>query len=108
LFQRERQVFAHPGTVLSGCPPGDTAVHDGHNLFTVPPAPAAHRLQNDPAEGRQPVDGCLARVSIYQVQLETELAEERVLASQGNYPEHRQRLADNLSPDVIWHRVVGK
>jgi hypothetical protein len=108
LIQGERQVLAHQGTVLPGYPPGDSTVHDSDNLFTVAPAPAAHRLQNDTAEGCQPEDCCLARVPVNQVQFQSKLAEEGVLATKGDYAEHRQRLADDLSPDVVWHRVVGK
>jgi hypothetical protein len=106
LIQGKGQVFAHEGAVLAGRPPGDTSVHDSDDLLAVPPAPTAYRLQNDPAEGSQPEDSCLPSIPVHQVQFEPELAEEAVLAPQGNDPEHRQRLADDLPPNVVRHRVV--
>jgi hypothetical protein len=89
LLQGEGQVLAHQGPVLTRRPPGNTPVHNRYDLFTVTPPPPADGLQDDAAEGRQPVDGRLPGMLIQEVELKPQLAEKGVLAAQRNDAQDR-------------------
>ena len=94
--------------MLARSPPGDTPVYHGHHLFAVPPTTAANRLQDDPAEGCQAIYVGFPGCTVQRLEFACQLGEEGVLASEGDHPQDRHGLGNQLPPEVIRHRVISQ